>query len=80
MLLKGHTVKIADFGLATQISNRVFNTPDNTEHKVADARLTGYVATRWYRAPELLFHNRLYSWQVDIWFEMKDVRDSVNWK
>ena len=29
--------------------------------------MTEYVATRWYRAPELLFMWNNYSYKVDIW-------------
>jgi len=33
----------------------------------ADTKLTDYVATRWYRAPELLVGSRDYDKSVDIW-------------
>ena len=46
-------VKIADFGLAKEIRSR----PPHTE----------YVATRWYRAPEILLHGRGYNSPVDMW-------------
>ena len=46
-------VKIADFGLAREISSL----PPYTE----------YVSTRWYRAPEVLLRARDYSAPVDIW-------------
>lgn len=29
--------------------------------------MTDYVATRWYRAPELLLNSKDYSYPVDIW-------------
>lgn len=48
--------KIADFGLArslTQLSDNCTNDTDPT--------LTDYVATRWYRAPEILIANRRYA-------------------
>ena len=49
-------VKICDFGLA-----RVFKqSSDPREY-------THQVATRWYRAPELLFASRDYSCAVDLW-------------
>lgn len=48
-------LKIADFGLA-----RVFTTEDG--------RLYSHqVATRWYRAPELLYGSRTYDQGVDMW-------------
>ena len=46
-------VKICDFGFARNVK------PDQEA-------MTDYVATRWYRAPELLVGTR-YSKQVDIW-------------
>ena len=56
-------VKIADFGLARSL----------TQLKQEDARapqdvcLTDYVATRWYRAPEILLGCKKYTTGVDIW-------------
>ncbi|GAA6059067.1 hypothetical protein JCM10212_002038 [Sporobolomyces blumeae] len=46
-------VKLADFGLAREISSK----PPYTE----------YVSTRWYRAPEVLLRSRDYSVPVDMW-------------
>lgn len=52
-------VKLCDFGLA-----RVY-----FEHKIEQKtdNLTDYVATRWYRAPELLLGNESYDEKIDIW-------------
>jgi len=47
-------LKIADFGLA-----RAFGSPNNI--------FTHQVVTRWYRAPELLFGAKSYSYGVDMW-------------
>ncbi|XP_053742349.1 mitogen-activated protein kinase 12 [Synchiropus splendidus] len=44
-------LKILDFGLARQ----------------ADSEMTGYVVTRWYRAPEVILSWMHYSQTVDIW-------------
>ncbi|XP_027009760.2 mitogen-activated protein kinase 12b [Tachysurus fulvidraco] len=44
-------LKILDFGLARQ----------------ADSQMTGYVVTRWYRAPEVILNWMHYSQTVDIW-------------
>lgn len=44
-------VKIADFGLAREI----------------DYNMTPTVVTRWYRAPELLFNSKMYTFGVDMW-------------
>jgi cyclin-dependent kinase 7 len=46
-------MKLADFGLAKQ-----FGSPNE---------LTPKAVTRWYRAPELLYGARHYSWGVDMW-------------
>ncbi|KAF6327060.1 cyclin dependent kinase 20 [Rhinolophus ferrumequinum] len=52
-------LKIADFGLA-----RVFS-PDGSR------LYTHQVATRWYRAPELLYGARQYDQGVDLWSGMR---------
>uniref|UniRef100_A0A8C9RRA1 mitogen-activated protein kinase n=1 Tax=Scleropages formosus TaxID=113540 RepID=A0A8C9RRA1_SCLFO len=44
-------LKILDFGLARQ----------------ADSEMTGYVVTRWYRAPEVILNWMHYTQAVDIW-------------
>ena len=50
--------KVADFGLARSIaSSDLNNIPIYTD----------YVATRWYRAPEILLGSCKYSKAVDIW-------------
>ncbi|OAF71146.1 hypothetical protein A3Q56_01033 [Intoshia linei] len=50
-------LKICDFGLA-----RIADEDTNN-----DAILTEYVATRWYRAPEIMLNSRLYSYPIDLW-------------
>lgn len=50
-------VKVADFGLARSLSEQ------DDEPSV----LTEYVATRWYRAPEILLGSTRYSKAVDMW-------------
>ena len=50
--------KVADFGLARSISSK---TEDSTP------LLTDYVATRWYRAPEILLGSHKYCKAVDMW-------------
>lgn len=52
-------IKLADFGLARNI-------PRNSTEIKYKIDLTSYVATRWYRAPEILL-KRPYSTGVDIW-------------
>lgn len=48
-----YSVKIADFGLAREMSSKM--------------PYTTYVSTRWYRAPEVLLRAGEYSAPVDIW-------------
>ncbi|KAF5383738.1 hypothetical protein D9615_003523 [Tricholomella constricta] len=51
-------LKICDFGLSRGFESR----PDeNATH------LTEYVATRWYRAPEIMLAFRRYSTAIDVW-------------
>ena len=54
-------LKVGDFGMARGIS---MNQDATAKKKVF---MTAYVATRWYRAPELLFSNDDYSFAVDMW-------------
>ncbi len=51
-------VKVADFGLARSL---ITKDPDQTP------LLTDYVATRWYRAPEILLGSNKYTKGVDMW-------------
>eukprot|EP00033_Pygsuia_biforma_P000709 GCRY01000830.1.p1 GENE.GCRY01000830.1~~GCRY01000830.1.p1 ORF type:complete len:397 (+),score=37.48 GCRY01000830.1:203-1393(+) len=53
-------VKIADFGLARSISAL------ENDHG-SNPVLTDYVATRWYRAPEILLGSTKYTTGVDMW-------------
>lgn len=52
-------MRIADFGLSRTHSERAVGG--------GDPALTQYVATRWYRAPEVLLCCRQYSYPVDLW-------------
>ena len=52
LLVKGESVKIADFGLAREIRSK--------------PPFTDYVSTRWYRAPEILLRYTNYNSPVDI--------------
>jgi mitogen-activated protein kinase 15 len=54
-------LKVADFGLARSIAS--------IEGKMEDEEqvLTEYVATRWYRAPEILLASTKYTKGVDMW-------------
>ncbi|KAK0411322.1 hypothetical protein QR680_005601 [Steinernema hermaphroditum] len=53
LLTKNDVVKLADFGFA-----RILSANDN---------YTDYVATRWYRSPELLVGDTQYGPPVDVW-------------
>ncbi|GFH31910.1 mitogen-activated protein kinase [Haematococcus lacustris] len=53
-------VKLADFGLARSVSQ--LNADGNN-----NPILTDYVATRWYRAPEILLGSTKYTYGVDMW-------------
>ena len=50
-------MKLADFGLARSIAEENGETP----------LVSDYIATRWYRAPEILFGSQKYSKSVDVW-------------
>jgi len=52
--LDGH-VRIGDFGLA------------RVPEEEADTPMTGYVCTRWYRAPELMLCDGTYTSAMDMW-------------
>lgn len=53
ILMKGDVIWICDFGLSRQFAN---------DYGVA----TGYMVTRWYRAPEIWKHEK-YTYKVDMW-------------
>ncbi|KAJ1552058.1 hypothetical protein HK405_012844, partial [Cladochytrium tenue] len=53
ILIKGNTVKLADLGSCRGIHSR--------------QPYTEYIATRWYRAPECLLCDGLYSQKMDVW-------------
>lgn len=55
-------VKLADFGLARSVSSMYSGGEDG-----ADPCLTDYVATRWYRAPEILIASKNYTKGIDMW-------------
>ena len=74
-------LKVCDFGLARY-----------TDPSIEDAKMTEYVVTRWYRAPELLLSNGKYTDAIDMWsvgcivaelytkqaiFPGKDVRNQI---
>ncbi|CCK71035.1 cyclin-dependent serine/threonine protein kinase SGV1 KNAG_0F03730 [Huiozyma naganishii CBS 8797] len=59
-------VKIADFGLA----RLYYGPPPNLRYPGgagSGAKYTSVVVTRWYRAPELVLGDKMYTTAVDIW-------------
>ncbi|MEN2498735.1 MAG: Cyclin-dependent kinase-like 2, partial [Marteilia pararefringens] len=57
-------VKLCDLGFARSVANTsTLDTPVNSNAVL----MTEYVATRWYRAPELLIGETCYGKPVDIW-------------
>ncbi|XP_048796134.1 mitogen-activated protein kinase 15 isoform X2 [Lagopus muta] len=52
-------VKLCDFGLARSLCQM--------DEEQSSPALTEYVATRWYRAPEILLSSRSYTKGVDMW-------------
>lgn len=65
LLTKKHgewVLKICDFGFARHINN-----PQTSASTAPQGNLTDYVATRWYRSPELLLNATDYNQTVDIW-------------
>ena len=59
---KNCDLRIADFGMA-----RGADFGDDVSKEYSKQHLTEYVATRWYRAPELLVQNENYGPAVDVW-------------
>lgn len=58
LLINGNCdLKICDFGLARVADPELESTTQFTE----------YVATRWYRAPEIMLNSRGYSKSIDVW-------------
>lgn len=53
-------VKLADFGLARSVAQL-------RQEEGPSPILTDYVATRWYRAPEILLGSPHYTYGVDMW-------------
>lgn len=52
------SIKLADFGLARSVA---------CQEKDEPVIVSDYIATRWYRAPEILLGSQSYSKKVDVW-------------
>ncbi|KAF8820716.1 putative cell-cycle-associated protein kinase MAPK [Cardiosporidium cionae] len=73
------TVKICDFGLARTVKSTedTLHSPITTDEETErwsmgnygnlKRQLTGHVATRWYRAPELILLQESYTEAIDVW-------------
>jgi mitogen-activated protein kinase 15 len=57
-------IKLCDFGLARSAPSEA---SDNPATKVKPQLMTDYVATRWYRSPEVLLGSATYTKAVDMW-------------
>ncbi|KAL3929948.1 MAG: hypothetical protein SGARI_004618 [Bacillariaceae sp.] len=69
IMLHGNTVKLGDFSLARRVQESGGGRLPNVNDPIyanASGKMTTYVATRWYRAPELLRADEYYSTPVDI--------------
>ena len=60
---KNYKLKLCDFGFARKIKKTNIKNTKNPKNEL----LTDYVATRWYRSPELLISNGNYNFEVDYW-------------
>lgn len=59
------TLKICDFGLARGMNEDCFVRIKKKTGK--HSHITSYVATRWYRAPELMLCRKKYKKSIDLW-------------
>ncbi|ODV60342.1 Pkinase-domain-containing protein, partial [Ascoidea rubescens DSM 1968] len=59
-----NVLKIADFGLARHYKGDL---PRDNHASTTTCKYTSLVVTRWYRAPELLFFDSLYTTAIDCW-------------
>lgn len=57
-------MKLADFGLARSLAA---TSADEGSEGASNPAMTDYVATRWYRAPEILLGSMKYTKGVDMW-------------
>ncbi|KAH0575746.1 Kinase, CMGC CDKL [Spironucleus salmonicida] len=60
LMTSKNILKLCDFGFARHI-----NSTSGKDYQPQD--MTDYVATRWYRAPELLLNTTDYNYSVDVW-------------
>lgn len=60
-------LKITDFGLSRTFLNNEGTSPVDVNNVKLQRRMTEYVATRWYRSPEIIYSAGRYSKSVDMW-------------
>ena len=63
---ENNKIKLCDFDLARKINSKIENDEKETINNITEP-LTDYVATRWYRAPELLLSCGNYGPEIDFW-------------
>lgn len=59
-------MKLADFGLARSLAS-CSSAAASDSGSTGNPAMTDYVATRWYRAPEILLGSMKYTKGVDMW-------------
>ena len=69
LLISSHgKLKVTDFGLCRLFGQqRIVSASENSDEGESSQQFTHQVASRWYRAPELLYGSRNYGPEVDIW-------------
>eukprot|EP00766_Chilomastix_caulleryi_P004600 gnl/Chilomastix_caulleri/5875.p1 GENE.gnl/Chilomastix_caulleri/5875~~gnl/Chilomastix_caulleri/5875.p1 ORF type:complete len:111 (-),score=15.00 gnl/Chilomastix_caulleri/5875:93-425(-) len=61
-------VKIPKYQLVQKLTMELIGSSGSIENETAGSPiLTDYVATRWYRAPEILLGSPTYGYNVDMW-------------
>lgn len=65
LVMEDCTVKICDFGLSRTVEEAKLE--DAQETLEPQRHLTCHVVTRWYRAPELILMQKVYTEAIDIW-------------
>jgi serine/threonine protein kinase len=56
------SLKICDFGMARVVAPQLYKSKQDTSKTY-----TAYVATRWYRAPEVILSWKHYTYAIDMW-------------
>lgn len=59
--------KLNSSSSSTTVNSSLNSNGEDERDKVPDLTLTDYVATRWYRAPEILIASKRYTKGIDMW-------------